>query len=145
MIFLGLNPAFTIFLIGGAVSLIMSLVNKKALSGERAQEVKKIMQDIRVKMLEAQKAGNMNKVNEYLAELMKANSEYFRFMFKPMIVSVVLFILIVPFLNGVYSGMSVASIPKSLPVVGGLKLSWVWWYAICTFAMSTIIRKIIGA
>lgn len=139
-----LNPVIVIFLIGAAVSVIMELVNKKVLGNERAKEVKKMMQEIRSKILEAQKAGEIEKMNEELAKLMKINSEYLKFTIKPMIVSVILFILIVPFLNSVYSGMTVASIPKFLPGIGGFKLSWIWWYAICTFVVGTIVRKILG-
>lgn len=133
-----------IFLLGAAVSIVMELMNKKVLGNERAKEVKKAMQEIRSRILEAQKAGEMEKVNEELTKLMKINSEYLKFTIKPMIISVILFILIVPILNNVYSGMTVASIPKSLPMIGGFKLSWIWWYAVCTFVIGTIVRKLVG-
>jgi len=142
----GLSPILAIFIIGASISIFMSLVNKKVLSGKRAKEVKKMMQDVRAKMLDAQKAGDMKKMNEYLKELMKINSEYMRFMIKPMIVSIILFILVMPALRGRYeiTGQVVATVPETLPLVGGFELSWFWWYVICTFAVSIVAKKILG-
>ena len=141
-----LTPVIAIFIIGASISIFMSLVNKKVLGGKRAKEVKKDMQDARAKMLDAQKSGDMNKMNEHFKELMKLNSEYMRFMFKPMIVSIILFILIVPVIRGRYehTGQAVATIPDTFPIIGGSGLSWFWWYVICTFAVSIIAKKILG-
>lgn len=142
----GLSPIIAIFIIGASISIFMSLVNKKVLSGERAKEVKKKMQDVRGKMLDAQKSGDTKKMNEYLKELMKINSEYMRFMFKPMIVSIILFILIMPALRGRYekTGLAVATVPNAIPMIGGFELSWFWWYVICSFVVSIVAKKILG-
>jgi uncharacterized membrane protein (DUF106 family) len=145
MILLSLSPILVVFLVGAAISITMSLVNKKLMSTEAAKRVKERMQEVRERMLEAQKAGNANKMNECLRELMKINSEYMRFMFKPMIVSVVLVLLILPLLSKAYSGQTVATIPETFPVVGGAELSWFWWYFICTLVVSVIAKRILGA
>jgi len=138
------SPILMIFLVGASISIIMSLVNKKVLSTERAKEVKKMMQEIREKMLEAQKAGDTKKMNDHLKGLMKMNSEYMKFMIKPMIVSVFLVLLIIPFLRNTYTGLVIATVPESLPVVGGFELSWFWWYFICTFVVSIVAKKLLG-
>jgi len=140
----GLTPIIAIFIIGASISIFMSLVNKKVLSGERAKEVKKNMQDVRAKMLDAQKSGDTKKMNEYLKELMKINSEYMKFMLKPMIVSIILFILIIPIVRERYTGEVVATVPNTLPMIGGFELSWFWWYVICTFTVSIVAKKILG-
>ena len=121
----------------------MSLVNRKVLGNEKAKEVKKRMQDVRSKMLEAQKNGDTKTTNQCLAELMKINSEYMQFMIKPMIVSLILFIFLTPILKGNYTSRVVAVIPQSLPVIGGTQLSWLWWYVISTFVVSIITKKIL--
>ena len=139
-----LSPVIAIFIIGASISIFMSLVNKKVLGGERAKEVKKKMQDVRTKMLDAQKSGDTKQMNEYLKDLMKINSEYMRFMFKPMIVSIILFILIVPIVRQKYQGQVIGIVPNTVPMVGGFELSWFWWYVICTFAVSIIAKKILG-
>jgi len=138
------HPAVVIFLIGASISVVMSLVNKKVLSTKKAKEVKKKMQEIRSAMLEAQKCGNMKKVNECLKDLMKMNSEYLRFMFKPMLLSIVIFVILTPILRSNFTGQSIATVPGAIPVIGGLELSWFWWYAICAFAVSMIAKKILG-
>jgi uncharacterized membrane protein (DUF106 family) len=138
-----MHPAIVIFLIGAVISITMSFVNRKVLGSEKAKEVKKKMQDVRSKMLEAQKNGDTKTTNQCLAELMKINSEYMQFMIKPMIVSLILFLLITPVIKGNYTGKIVATIPQSLPVVGGIQLSWLWWYVISTFVVSIITKKIL--
>ena len=123
---------------------ITNLVNKKALGTEAAKEIKKKMQDLREKMLTAQKAGNTKEMNEYLSEIMKVNSKYFKFTLKPLVISMFLIILIFPWLRATYTGAIVASIPGIFPIIGGYELSWFIWYIICSFSLSLVIRKIIG-
>ena len=141
--FLGINPAINILIIGAIISITMSLVNRKVLSSEKAQEVKKKMQEERSKMLEAQKCGDTKKMNECLANLMRINSQYMSFMMKPMIISFVIFLVIAPLLRSAYTDMIVATVPQYLPVIGGFKLTWFWWYAICTFVISMIAKKLL--
>jgi uncharacterized membrane protein (DUF106 family) len=141
---IGISPIFMVFLVGAFISILMSIINWKVLGTEKAKEVKKRMQDIRAKMLETQKSGDTKKTNEHLAELMKINSEYMRFTFKPMIVSLVLVILILPVLRSSYTGKVVGIIPNALPAIGGIKLDWFWWYFISTFVISLIAKKMLG-
>lgn len=140
---LGLHPAINILLIGAGISITMSLVNRKALNSGKAQEVKKKMQEERSKMLDAQKSGDTKTMNECMMNLMKINSQYMGFMVKPMIISFVLFLIIAPMLRTAYTGVIVATVPQSLPVVGGYGMSWFWWYAICTFVVSIIAKKLL--
>jgi len=140
-----LTPIIAILLIGAGISIFMSLVNKKFLGTGAAKEVKDKMNEIRAKMLEAQKSGNTKTVNEYLKDLMKINSDYMKFMIKPMMISIILVIIILPFVRSAYTGLTVATVPDSIPYVGGYELSWFWWYFICTFVVSTIVRKLVGA
>jgi uncharacterized membrane protein (DUF106 family) len=141
---LSLTPIIAIFLIGAGISIFMSLINKKFLGTGAAKEVKDKMNGIRAKMLEAQKSGNTKTVNDCLKELMKVNSDYMKFMIKPMMISIILVILVLPFVRSAYTGMIVATVPDSIPYIGGYELSWFWWYFICTFVVSTIIRKLVG-
>jgi len=139
-----LTPIIAILLIGAGISIFMSLINKKFLGTGAAKEVKDEMNGIRAKMLEAQKSGNTKTVNECLKELMKINSNYMKFMIKPMIISIILVMLVLPFVRSAYTGLTVATVPDSIPYVGGYELSWFWWYFICTFVVSTIVRKLVG-
>jgi len=141
---LSLSPILGVFLVGFLICVIMGLVNKKTLGTEHVKEVKKKLQDLREKMLEAQKSGDSSKANEYVKQMLIINSKYMKFMMKPMMISLLLVILILPFIRGAYSGMTVAIVPKTIPVIGGIGLSWFWWYFIVTFVLSLIIRKIIG-
>jgi uncharacterized membrane protein (DUF106 family) len=141
---IGMSPILMIFLVGAAISIGMSLINMKVLGTEKAKEIKKRMQDVRANMLETQKSGDTKKTNEYLAELMKINSEYMRLTFKPMIVSLILVILVLPVIRDSYTGKVVGTVPNVLPAVGGIKLDWFWWYFVSTFVISLIAKKILG-
>jgi len=141
---IALTPIIVIFLIGTGISVTMSLVNKKFLGTGRAKEVKDKMNEIRARMLEAQKSGNVSGVNECVKELMRVNSEYMKFMMIPMIISIILVLLILPFVNNAYNGLTVATVPESIPYLGGYKLSWFWWYFISTLVVGIIVRKIVG-
>ena len=141
---IALTPIIVIFLIGTGISVTMSLVNKKFLGTGRAKEVKDKMNEIRARMLEAQKSGNVSGVNECVKELMRVNSEYMKFMMKPMIISIILVLLILPFVSNAYKGLTVATVPESIPYLGGYKLSWFWWYFISTLVVGIIVRKIVG-
>jgi uncharacterized membrane protein (DUF106 family) len=95
-------------------------------------------------MLEAQKKGDTTQANAHLSEMMKVNSEYMKHSFKPMIISLFLVLLILPVLRTSYEGKIVATIPSILPAVGGMQLTWYWWYFISTLVVGIIIKKITG-
>jgi len=138
------SPSLSIFIVGLIIITITNIVNKKALGTEAAKKIKQEMQELREKMLVAQKAGNIEEMNKYLSEIMKTNSRYFKFTLKPLIVSMFLIILIFPWLRATYTGTVVATIPQAFPIIGGYELSWFIWYIICSFSLSIVIRKIIG-
>lgn len=141
---LALNPIITIFIMGLVVITTTNLLNKKFLGTENAKLLKKKMQEMREKMLSAQKIGDTKVVNECMKEIMKFNSQYFKFTLKPLVISMFIVILILPWLRANYSGNVLVSMPQLLPVVGGYEVSWFIWYIICTFSLSLVIRKIIG-
>jgi uncharacterized membrane protein (DUF106 family) len=141
---LGIAPVFVVFGVGTLINAIMALVNMKLLGTGKAKEVKERMQSVRSDMLEAQKKGDTKQMNVHLSELMKINSEYMKFSLKPMIISLFLVLLILPVLRGSYEGKIVATIPGMLPLVGGIQLSWYWWYFISTLIVGIILKKITG-
>lgn len=141
---LALDPVITIFIMGLTIITITNLLNKKFLGNENAKLLKKKMQDIREKMLSAQKMGDSKTVNKCMKEIMKINSQYFKFTLKPLAISMVLVILILPWLRSNYSGNVMVTIPQTLPAVGGFEISWFIWYIICSFSLSLVVRKIIG-
>ena len=141
---LALNPVITIFIMGLTIITITNLLNKKFLGTENAKALKKKMQELREKMLSAQKIGDNKVVNECMKDIMKINSQYFKFTLKPLAISMLIVILILPWLRANYSGNVLVTMPGALPVIGGFEMSWFYWYIICTFSLSMVVRKIIG-
>lgn len=145
---LNLQPIVGILILSGLVALTTTIINKFALASEEAKETMKKIKETRIKMLEAQKSKDPDKINESLMKLLKINSEYqmkyLKFMIKPIIFSMVLAAILLPWMNNVYSGKTIAILPKIIPVVGGAGLTWIWWYAICTLVLGIIFKRLIG-
>jgi uncharacterized membrane protein (DUF106 family) len=83
-----------------------------------------------------------------MKKMMELNSEYLHSMIKPLsvslVISMLLLILVFPWIRTVYTGMTIFTIPKSLPLIGGVGLTWIWWYIICSLVIGTVLRKIMG-
>ena len=114
------------------------VTNKKIMS-----EIKAKTEDLRVKLAEAQKAGNKEITNQLLNEMMKANSQYMQHSFKMLIVSLIVVAVFLPWAGHTYASKAVAILPFSLPIIGS-SLTWVYWYFLTSFAAGWIIRKLFG-
>jgi len=145
---IGLNPALGILIICVIITGILTFVNKKMMGSTNAKEFKQKMEKVRSDMLEAQKSGEKEKVDKQMKRMMEMNSEYLQSMIKPLgvslVISMLLIILFFPWLKATYNGQIIMTIPTVLPLIGGKELTWLWWYIICSFAVSISLRKILG-
>lgn len=142
-------PIFaSIFVIGGFITSIITLINRKFTDVEATKKMKGEIDSERAKMLEAQKTDDKEKMDKHTKKMMDINSKYMKLMMKPMMVSlgisVILLIFIFPWLNGVYSGQSIGTYPGIVPFVGGDPISWIVWYIVCSLAVSIGLRKALG-
>ena len=67
---LGLNPLVSILIICGAITGLLTFLNKKLMGKTDAKEVKENMQKVRADMLEAQKSGDKEKTDEQMKKMM---------------------------------------------------------------------------
>jgi len=144
---LGLNPLVSILIICGAITGLLTFLNKKLMGKTDAKEVKENMQKVRADMLEAQKSGDKEKTDEQMKKMMEMNSEYLQSMIKPLsvslVISMLLLILFFPWLKTTYNGKIVMTIPEFLPIIGGKGLTWIVWYIICSLVISISLKKIL--
>jgi len=145
---MGFHPAVTISIICGLITTVITFVNKKTMGATNAKELKEKMDEARKKMMEAQKNGEKEEVDKQMKKMMEMNSEYLQKMMKPMMISLgismLIVILIFPWLRETFTGVVIFTLPELLPIIGGKGLTWLVWYIICSVVMGLILRKILG-
>jgi uncharacterized membrane protein (DUF106 family) len=136
----GLLPYQEIFVWSVALSLLMTLASRFLADQQEVKKSKKDMEFFRNKSLQAQKSGDIKKMNEYTGEMMKASSKQFRLNLKPMMFSFLIVILAASWFASAYGTVKIAS-PISIPFIGN-ELNWFWWYVIIVLPFSMIFRKL---
>lgn len=136
-------PYQEIFLWSLGLSVITVLMSKFLGNQHEVKKAKKEMEFHRDKASKAQKAGDLKKANEHMSEMLKASQTQFRHNLKPMMLSFMVFILALGWMNTAYAEVMVNS-PVPIPFVADQgKMSWFWWYIILILPMSMVFRKIL--
>ena len=159
------NPALTVLVIAFIVSLITTIANKLLVDQDEMNEIQQKMKDYQKEVREAQKSGDgkkLAKLQAQQAEIMQNQSKMMTNSFKPMIVTFIPIILIFFWMRASpISGLVISMPPGAFYVslapiwhfIGsfmygghsvGYNIGWLFWYFICTFGMSQILRKFLG-
>jgi len=146
-IFLPLNvfqPHVSLLIISAILAIIVILINRFSVDRKLMKEIKDRMSEVRENLTKAQKDGNTEQANKFLADMMKINNEYMRHSLKALFISLIIVALFLPWMKYKYSALTVASLPFSLPIIGS-QLGWVGWYILVSFAIGWVVRKIVEA
>lgn len=84
------------------LSLLLAIIYRVFTKPEEMRRLKGEMKEIRAKMKEAQKAGNQQETNRLLTESMKLNQQQFKGNMKPLMASLLIFILALNIMGGLY-------------------------------------------
>jgi len=148
---LSLHPALTIFIVALVISIVTTFVNKKTMNSEKGKVAKEKLEKankLRDDVLKAQKEGDKKKAEQLSKRVLELQSKYFSeyssLSFKPMLISIFLVILFLPWMKSTYGSQIVATVPAVIPYIGGNGMSWLWWYFICALSLSIVVRKIMG-
>ncbi|MBU5688980.1 MAG: DUF106 domain-containing protein [Candidatus Aenigmarchaeota archaeon] len=143
---LSLPGYLSILIISLIFSSIMTYANKKFLWTKEVKELQKKMKDIEKKVDQLKKEKNKKSFEKESMKLLEKQSEYMskymKHSMKPLLVSIIIAIIIFPWLNENYKNTTIFIIPKFIPLLGGVSLTWIWWYIICSLTFS-IIGKIL--
>lgn len=146
---ISLEPALSIFIISTLINGIILYVNRKTIWSEDAKKVQEKMKEsekFKKEIKGAQKKKDVKKVEQLTKKSLelqsKYMSEYMKYSIKPLLVSILLAIMILPWFNSVYGNNIVFTIPEFIPLIGGIKLKWLWWYIICTLSISLLGKKL---
>ncbi|RLI98046.1 MAG: hypothetical protein DRP00_02870 [Candidatus Aenigmatarchaeota archaeon] len=140
--FLMLKPHLSLFLVSSLITFLIILINKFCIDKKKVEELKKKMEELRIKVANAQKLGNLEEANKFLNELLKTNTEHLRQSLKALLLTLVLISLVFPWIKYRYGGMSI-NLPFNLPLIGS-SFSWFIWYALVSFTVGWILRKLLG-
>lgn len=136
----GLLPYQEIFLWSILLSLVTTLASIFLANQNEIRKAKKDMEFYRRKSTQAQKSGDIKKMNEYTSEMMKASSKQVKLNMKPMMLSLLVVVLAASWFASTYGEVKIAS-PISIPMLGS-ELNWFYWYLIVVFPFSMIFRKL---
>jgi len=137
------KPHLVILILAFTLTSFVSILNFFLTDRKVMNEIKEKLTEIKEKITQAQKEGNMEKVNEFLGELMKVNKQYLKMNLKSTLISFGIFLFFVPWFYYKFGKTAVVTLPFSLPVLGS-SLNWVVWYFLVSFATAWLVRKLMG-
>ena len=141
MTLLGLHPGIEELLLAAVIVFITTIIYRFLMNQDEAREIKNQQKEKQEKMKELQKT-NPTEANKVMNEVLRLSNKQFKIMMKPMIVSFLLVIIILPLLPGLFPGV-VVSLPFSLPFFG-TDFGWLAWYIIVSIPLNSIFRRLLG-
>jgi uncharacterized membrane protein (DUF106 family) len=120
------------------VTFILKIFERKKVRAE----IMKRLEEIREKLTVAQRSKNSEETERLIKELLSINKEYLKHSLKLILISFLIVLIFLPWLNFKYRGTAAAILPFSLPVLGS-KLPWFYWYAFVSLVISWLIKKFI--
>ncbi|MCC6012993.1 MAG: EMC3/TMCO1 family protein [Candidatus Verstraetearchaeota archaeon] len=138
--------SLTISLISIAMLLISSIVTRKLTDVEKTRRIMmqvKEWQDAYMKAIREKDNKQIEKLKKKEVVIRKLQAEIMREQFKPLIFTLIPFMIIFYLFLGVfeYNQMIVAKSPLTIPFLGNNFTFWIW-YLITTFAFSPLIQRL---
>ncbi len=146
-----MEPIQEVLLWSLTLSLVLALIYRILTKPREIRAIKEEVKEIRGKMKKSQKDGNTEETNRLLSEMMKLNQKQLRSNMKPMLASMVIFLVAIGFLRDTYSNFLI-QLPFTLPllsysfpfVVLRDSIGWFWWYILITIPCTFIFRRLLG-
>jgi uncharacterized membrane protein (DUF106 family) len=126
--FINANPLLSIILISLVATFLATLAHKWLTNQEHLKSMKARQKELQKELKACQKTGDDCKMKELNAEMMKIAGTMMKSSFRPMIVTMVPFFILIYWIRSIYS-----------PILN----YWIWWYIGASVASSIIIRKVL--
>ncbi|MBI5347520.1 MAG: DUF106 domain-containing protein [Candidatus Aenigmarchaeota archaeon] len=101
------HPVVAIFILAVIVLFIINLCYKYLMNQNEVKKIKDRSKEMNKEWKKYQKEGNTEKAKAIMSEMMAENNKMMMMTFKPMLVSMILVILILPGLAGIYGNVEV--------------------------------------
>jgi uncharacterized membrane protein (DUF106 family) len=142
MSLIGLSAFIEEILASAAIVFIISVFYRLLINQNEIRELKSSLKEKQAKMKELQKT-NPEEANKMLSEILKLNNKQLRMTMKPMLLTLVVVGIALPYFGQVFPG-EVVKLPFTLPYFGN-DFGWLAWYIIVSVPLGQLIRKLIGA
>lgn len=136
-----LKSHLVILILSILIVVILSLLNY-FIGGKRFKEMREKTAKIREKINIAQKEGDREKAEEFMREIVEISKEYFKTIFKLLLISFAIFLIFVPWFYYKFGYKPVAFLPFSLPFIKN-NLNWILWYLLISFGIAWILKKLL--
>jgi uncharacterized membrane protein (DUF106 family) len=141
MSLIGLPSIIEELLLVSAVLFISSLIYKFMIKRDEIRELKSRMKEKQDRVKELQKT-NPKEANQVMNEMLKLSQKQMKMTLKPMMVSLLIFLLVLPILPNLFPG-TVANLPFTLPFIGS-EFGWLAWYFVLSIPLNSLFRRILG-
>jgi uncharacterized membrane protein (DUF106 family) len=143
-----MDPAVSIALIAGWISLSYLLFQKIQLKDPETKKAKEIVKNAQKKMKELQKRGKMDE--KLLDEVLKAQSTLMTKMMMPTMILGIFALFIFQQIGEVYGGF-IMVLPMTIPwpalaippLVFTNTIGWLGWYVVCSLGWSLSLRRLL--
>ncbi|MBI3413095.1 MAG: DUF106 domain-containing protein [Candidatus Aenigmarchaeota archaeon] len=132
---------FALTIISVSMSSVTTIFYKIFVDQVQMKEVRKNMETYRDAANAAQKEKNIEKMNEDVSKMMELNRKYFFLSIKPLLLSLVVFAVVFPWMGKEFVGVLV-KLPFTVPFVGN-EMGWFGWYFLLAVPSSLIMRKLL--
>lgn len=105
---LNYTPALSVFVFSVIILIVINIFYKILINQNEAKQIKDRSKEISAQMKEAQKAKDTDKSKRLMSELMQNNNKMMKLTMKPMIVSLIVVIVLLPSLSTFYGDKIVA-------------------------------------
>ncbi len=129
----------SIALISILISFVSAMVRRATVDMDKVKDSQAKMKEHQKKMQEAQKKGHTEDMLKSQEEMTKHMMIQMKQNFKPMLITLIPFLLIFNWLRGQYDASG------TVTTILGMSLGWFWWYFIISLAASMIVNKIVQA
>jgi len=124
------------------IVFIISIFYRFLINQGEIKEIKSGLKEKQTKIKELQKT-NPDEANKVLTEVLALNNKQFKMTMKPMLLTLVVVGITLPYFAQVFPG-TVVNLPFTLPYFGN-DFGWLAWYIIVSIPLGQLIRKLIGA
>lgn len=142
MTLIGLPVGIEELLASVVIVFMISLFYRVLINQNELRELKSSLKEKQAKIKELQKT-NPQEANKILNETLALSSKQFRMSMKPMLLTLVVVGITLPYFGQAFPG-AVVKLPFYLPYFEN-DFGWLAWYIIVSIPLGQLIRKLIGA
>lgn len=134
------NPLISLLGISIVLSFFVTLAYRYLTDQTLMKELKKQLKDNQKKMRDNR--GNPDKLMQIQKESMHTNMKYMSQSMKPMIFTIIPFLIIFAWLKSIFTGITVVPLPFHVPLSSlDTGLGWIGTYILFSMVFSTLFRK----